>query len=87
MQHFADQLFAGVRTVAVGGVDEIDAEFRQARERRAGSDWIGGRPPDSLPGNAHGAETEAVDDNIATDRDVSGGSGRWSGGHERLLRR
>ena len=67
VQRLADQVLADVRAVAVGGVDEVDAELDRAAQDGAGVVEVGGRAPDAVAGDAHGAEAEPVDGEVAAD--------------------
>ena len=71
MQGFGDQLFADVRAVGIGGVNEIDAELHSAAKNRDGGFAVLGRAPDAIAGEAHGAEAEPVDGELAAERDSS----------------
>src|SRR5262249_23823303 len=59
-QRFGDQLFAHVRTIGISCVYEVDAQLSGLAKNRKRGVWVPGRPPDSVAGNTHGAETEAV---------------------------
>jgi hypothetical protein len=67
MQRFLDQPFGDIGAVGIGRIDEVDAEFRQALQRADGFGMIGRLAPDALAGDAHGAETETIDLDIAAD--------------------
>ena len=47
MQRLGDQLLADVRTVRVGGVDEVDAELDGPAEHRLGLVAVAGLAPDA----------------------------------------
>ena len=47
----------------------VDAELEGPAEDANGLVVILGRPPDALPGDAHGAEAEPVDGKVAADRE------------------
>ncbi len=73
VEGLSDQLFGDVRAVGVRGIDEVDAQFHgtaQSGERRG---LVFGRAPDSFAGNAHGSIAQAVDSEVATQSDGSGG--------------
>ena len=72
MQRLADDLLGDVRAVGVGGVDEVDAEFDRAPQHADRFVAVGGRAPNALAGEAHGAEAEAVDGEIAAESERSG---------------
>ena len=83
-ERFGDQFFRDVGAVGVGGVNEVDAELDGAAQRGEGAGDVGGRAPDALAGDAHGAEAHAVDGEIAAEGDGSGlrgGEGCSCGGH------
>ena len=67
MERLGDQVLAHLRTVGVGGVDQVDAELQNAPEEALGLLRIVGRAPDALPGDPHGAETESVDLEVTAD--------------------
>ena len=67
MQDLADQVLADERAVAVGGVDQVDAELWQLCQGLACRLGIGRVTPDALAGDAHGAEAEAIDLEVAAD--------------------
>jgi hypothetical protein len=67
VQILPDEPLGDIRPIGVSGVDEIDAELRQALE---GSDRFGSvkrRTPDAGASDAHRSEAEAVDLDVATD--------------------
>ncbi len=72
MQRFADELFGNVGAVGIGGVDEIDAEFRHAPERAQRLRAIGRLAPDTLADDAHRAESQAVDGKLVAELERSG---------------
>src|SRR6185437_184676 len=84
MQRFADQVLAHMRPIGLGRVDEIHAEIGQALEGADGLRPIRRRSPYALAGDAHGAEAEAVDPEVSTDRKLAGKRGIWLG-HLKLL--
>src|ERR1044072_4838204 len=67
MQRLRDQLFADFRTVRLGRVDEIHAELDRALEDANRFIAILRRTPDAFAGDAHRAEAEPVDREIAAD--------------------
>ncbi len=71
MQRFADQFLGDIRAVGVGGVDEVDAEFDGAAQDADAFVAVVGRTPDTLAGQAHGAESQAVDREVAADAECS----------------
>ena len=75
VQGFGNQLFRHVGAVAVGGVDEVDAELYGPTQHPDGLVVVGGRAPDAFAGDAHGAVAEAVDGEVAADGE--GGRGTW----------
>jgi hypothetical protein len=64
---FADELLRDIRPIGICGVDEIDAELRDALQRPQRFRSIFGRTPDAAAGDAHRAEAEAMDLGIAAD--------------------
>ena len=66
-ERLADESLADGRTVGVGGVDEVDAEFDDAAEQRFRGLPVCGLVPDTLAHDAHGAEAEPVDFEIAAE--------------------
>ena len=72
MQRFGDELLVHVRAVAVGGVEEIEAQLDTpcAARRCAAARSFGG-PQMFGAADAHRAEAEAVDGQVA---DADGGS-------------
>src|SRR5579859_2192758 len=61
IEGFRDQVFRYVGPVAVGVVDEVDAQFDGAPEDADGFGLVFGGPPDALAGDAHSAESHAAD--------------------------
>ncbi len=53
--------------VAVGGVDEVDAELDGALEDLVGALGVLGRAPDAVAGDAHGAIAQAGDLEVAAE--------------------
>jgi hypothetical protein len=56
-----------LRAVRVGRVDQVDAQLQNAPEEALRLLRIGGRAPDALPGDPHGAKPEAVDLEVTAD--------------------
>ena len=71
VQRLADQSLGHVRAVGIRGVDEVDAEFDGAAQDANAFFGVGGRAPYTLSGQAHGAESQAVDREIAADGERS----------------
>jgi hypothetical protein len=67
MERLADELLRQVRPVGIGSVDEVDAELRQALQRAYGLRLVFRRTPNAFSGDAHGAEAEAMDFDLAAD--------------------
>ena len=65
-----DHFFVDVRAVAVGGVEEIDAQRDGLAQYRVCRSAILGRPPHIRTADAHGAEAETIDRQVA---DADGG--------------
>ena len=76
-KHLGDQVLADIGPVAVGGIDQVDPEFRHALQHPLPLLDILRRPPDAGTGDAHGAEAEA------RDRHVAEGEGSGRGGRRR----
>ena len=69
VQRSRDELLGDVRAVAVGRVDEVDAELDRAPQHRDRGVVVARRAPDALAGDPHRAEAEAVDLEVAADRE------------------
>ena len=67
VQRLADQFLGDVRAVGVRGVDEVDAELDEAAQHADAFVGVGRRAPDALARQAHRAESEAVDGEVAAD--------------------
>jgi aryl-alcohol dehydrogenase-like predicted oxidoreductase len=67
----ADQFLGDVRAVRVGGVDEVDTEFDGAAQHANAFVAVLGRTPDPFTGQAHRAESQAVDREVAADGERS----------------
>ena len=65
-EHFPDQLLAHERPIAVGGIDEVDAQLAHARERSLRFGDILRRTPDARSREPHGSETEPSHFEIAS---------------------
>ena len=72
MQRLVDQQLRHVGPVGVGRVDKVDAEIGQALERAQRFRAVGRRAPNARAGDAHGAEAEAIDLDIAADLEAAG---------------
>jgi hypothetical protein len=72
MQRLVDQQFRHVGSVGVGRVDKVDAEIGQALERAQHFRAVGRRAPNALAGDAHGAEAQAIDLDVAADLEAAG---------------
>jgi hypothetical protein len=81
VQRLGDQLFAHRWPVGVGGVDEVDAEFHHAPQRRDGPVPAGRFAPDPAPSDPHRTEPEAVDGQVAADVDGACCCGGWLRAH------
>ncbi len=82
-ERFADELFAYIRAVRVCGVDEVDAELDGAAQDALGFFTVPGLAPDAFAGDAHCAETEAMNFQIAAEPERGWGLG--CSGHAELL--
>src|SRR6202012_2371366 len=76
-----DQVFADERAIAVGGVDEVHAEFGQSPERSQSLRPVLGLAPDALAGDAHGAEAQTGYGDISADAKWTGRCGGRGSGH------
>ena len=72
VKRLLDQRFGEIRPVGIGGVDEVDAEFRQALEGPQGFRAVFRRSPDAPPDNAHRAEAQPIDREGASDLKATG---------------
>src|SRR5579862_7401106 len=72
MECFGDEFFSRVRAVGIRCVDKIDSEFDGAAQNSNRFVAILRWPPDSFSREAHGAEAEAVDDEISADAELAG---------------
>ena len=72
IERFGDEFFSHVRAVGISCVDKIDPEFNGAAQNSNRFVVIFRRPPDSFSREAHGAEAEPVDDEIAADSELAG---------------
>jgi hypothetical protein len=69
VKSFCDQPLGDLRTVGVGGVDQVDAEFNGAAQHPAGCGGIGRFAPRALAHKAHSSVAEPVNGQIAADRE------------------
>jgi hypothetical protein len=67
VQGLVDQGLREIRAVGIGGVDEIDPEFRQALERADRLGAVFRRTPHALADDPHCAKTQPVDVESAAD--------------------
>src|SRR5262245_2677812 len=65
IKRFGDEQFACIRTVCVGGIDQIHAKFHRASENFQRVLSIGRPTPDAFPGDAHRAKTKPIDNEVA----------------------
>jgi hypothetical protein len=72
MKRFVDQIFRNLRAIGVGGVDEIDAQLRQALQRRQRFGLVLGRAPDAVTHDPHGAKAQPMDFRLAADGKAAG---------------
>lgn len=73
-KYFGDEPLAHLGAVAVGGVDEIDAELGDAFQDALRLGRVCGLTPDAGAGDAHRPEAESVDGKIAADGEGSAGA-------------
>ena len=66
-ERLADQPLGDMRAVGVGGVDEGHAELDRPPQHPAALVRVGGLAPDPGAGDAHGAEPEPADRQVAPD--------------------
>jgi len=71
IKRFGDEFFSHMRAVGIGRVDKIDSEFNGAAQNSNRFVVIFRRPPDSFSREAHGAEAEPVDYEIAADSELA----------------
>ena len=69
VERLADQLLVHVRPVRVGRVDEVDPELDGAAQDTDRLVVVARRAPDTRAGLLHRAEAEAVDPEVAADRE------------------
>ena len=74
VQGFPDQLVDHERPVEVTGVDVGDAEIHGGAQHRDGLVAVTGRPEDAAPGELHGTEPHAGDDEVVGQRESSAGN-------------
>src|SRR2546425_10458801 len=74
MKRLADQLLRDIGAVAVGRVDEIDADLGEPAQRGKRCMTVGRRSPDAAASNSHGAITETIDRDVS-DPELAGGAG------------
>src|SRR5579862_1191785 len=74
MQRLAYQLFRYIGPVAVGSVDEVDAEPGQPTQRRQRSAAVRGRAPDAGTREPHSAISETIDGDVPNP-ELPGGAG------------
>ena len=74
VERAGDQALADARTVAVGGVDEIDAELDRLTQDMNRRLRVGGQAPDLGAGQAHRAEAYPVYLEVAADPEGPGGA-------------
>ena len=74
-ERLGDERLADIRTVGVGGVDEVHAALDRAPEHRLRGVPVRGLAPDPCPGDAHRAEAEPVDGEVTADIDRAGRAG------------
>ena len=72
MQRLVDQLFGNIGAVGVGGINEVDAQLRQAFQHADRFVPVTRRAPDPATGNLHGAISQPVDDQVAADGEGAG---------------
>src|SRR3981189_1997360 len=76
IERFRDQTLADLRTVGVGGIDEVDAQFEGSAQHTLALFAILRFAPDAGTGEAHGAKTESIDRQVTPDIDGSRECGR-----------
>jgi hypothetical protein len=69
MERLGDQVLAHLRPVRVGRVDQVDAELDDPPEEALGLVRVVRRAPDARPRDPHGAESEALNLELAADRE------------------
>src|SRR5215813_9876504 len=73
MKRLANQYLRHIGAVAVGRVDEVDADLGKPAQRRQCGVTVRRRTPDARTGETHRAVAETVDSDVA-DRELAGGS-------------
>jgi hypothetical protein len=68
-QRLMDEVLGVLRAVRVGRIDEVDPKLGQPLEHGDRCLVIVRRAPDALAGDAHGAEAEASDFEVAADHE------------------
>ena len=71
MERLADQGLAHAGTVAVRGINKVNAYFGQPTEDGQGFGSVGWRSPDAFAGNAHRAEAKPRDRHVTTDDELA----------------
>src|SRR6476469_5125673 len=75
MKRFLDQLLGDIRPIGIGGIDKIDAELGQTPQGAKRLSAVGRRTPNARAGDAHGAEAEAMNQDVAADLEGAGLAG------------
>jgi len=75
VQRLGNQFFRHVGAVAVGGVDEVNAQLHGRPQHADGLVVVGRGPPNAFAGDAHGPVAEAVHGEVAADGERGGVSG------------
>src|SRR5215211_4351507 len=73
VERFGDQALRDLRTVGVGGVNKVHPQLDSPPEHAAGLLRIVGFTHDTLPRQAHGAEAQAIDEEVVAQRKRAGG--------------
>ncbi len=79
MQSFGDKAFGDFGTIGVGGVDEIYAKFDGPAKNPAGFFWICWFAPGAITDPANGAIAQAIDRQVAADKECAARRGRCVG--------
>src|SRR6201996_9492438 len=72
VQGLGNQLFGNIRTIRVGGIDEVDAQFNGPAQSGKRLRLVFGGAPNPFPGDPHGSVTQAIDGEVSTESNGSG---------------
>ena len=72
VERLGDQLFADVRPVRVRRIDQVDAQLERPPQHRQRFRVVRRWSPDALAGDAHRAEAQPIDRQVAADGELPG---------------